>query len=89
MLDENKKIRETKKPTPLVAHDSPGPHPVTYPAGYDTLWGTHFTLLQNIYGKDAQKKSEKHFEELLQYSRKRGQIGSPRRRRRSDSIWVP
>ena len=74
LLDENKNIRETKKnPTPVTTRDDPGPHPVTYQAGYETLWKTHFTLLRNNYGRDPQKISEKHFEEFLQYSRKRGQ----------------
>ena len=71
MLNENNKsIREPKKsPTPA----GPGPHSIKYQAGYETPWKTHFTVLKNNYGKDPQKKSEKHFEEFLQYSRKRGQ----------------
>ena len=72
--DENKNIRETKNiPTPITTRNDPGPHPVTYQAGYETLWKTHFTLLRNNYGRDPQKISEKHFEEFLQYSRKCGQ----------------
>ena len=74
LLDENKNISETKKITePATTRGAPGPHPVTYQAGYETLWSTHFTLLRNNYGRDPQKISEKHFEEFLQYSRKCGQ----------------
>ena len=47
--------------------------PATYQQGYETLWKTHFTLLKLNYGKDPQKKSEKHFEEFLQYTRTRRQ----------------
>ena len=38
LLDDNKNIRETKKnPEPATTRDAPGPHPVTYQVGYETL----------------------------------------------------
>ena len=74
VLDENKNIRETKKiPPPHGDGPAPDGYIQTYQPGYETLWKTHFTILENNFGKERQKISEKRYEEFLQYSRKRGQ----------------